>query len=61
MNYPTSAGTEGISCVIISCSVLVTQAAIMFHVEFEYEFQSHDYILLLLPLIFPPLQLSSIA
>lgn len=52
MNYPTTAGTEGFSCVIISCSVLVTQAAIMYHVEFEYEFQPHDYLLLLLPLTF---------
>lgn len=58
MNYPTSAGTEGFSRVIISCSVLVTQAALMYHVEFKHEFQSHDYLLLLLPLIFssaPPL------
>lgn len=61
MNHPMSTGTEGFSCVIISCSVLVTQAALMYHVEFEYEFQSHDYLLLLLPVTFPPPQLSSIA
>lgn len=54
MNYPTTVGTEGFSCVVISCSVLVTQAAIMYHVESEYEFQSHDYLLLLLPLTSSP-------
>lgn len=54
MNYPTTAGTEGIFCVVISCSVLVTQAAIMYHVESEFEFQSHDYFLLLLPFTSSP-------